>query len=220
MQVWGTIFYTVGFLSLASLVGFATTWIVGFFIRKKGPKKVGLIGGAVSLAFLIIGFTGGISLSTIYNKQQEKIAKAEKAEQKRMNKKYSDITDSFIANAGMLVITGEEVTKNIHSGWGDAIDNSGDDYDVNGVVTNLVSENDDDISTMIDFLSDMEKQLDRIDEYDTGYYEYDSDFYQKMYKHAEDYSDFVEAPSGSYLDYVDTANELHEKIADDLEDLS
>lgn len=225
MDTLATVLVLVGILAAIVFVGFLIVFIVGLSIKKGAPKTVGKLGMIISAVFILIGFGGGQLAIDKINEQQAKAeaikaaeVKKEKAEKKKANKKFNKAEGLFRANVYLAVSDSEDLAKVIYKGWGDAIDNSSDNFDVDTTIQKLVSDNQTDIDTMESAVASAKESLTTMENNDTG--DYDLNFYEKMYKHTRKLTDFVASPSGSYSEFIDTFNGYHQKVDDDIDELT
>lgn len=191
------------FLSLLFFLGIIVV-VVGailFFIdyaQKRNKKKsliiigVGIIMGIVSL--------GGISLidqhnAAIAEAQQEKIAKLKKEK----NKKFKDTASEYLAEYYIIFGKAEDLGNAINKSWGDSIENSSDDYDVDKVLDAIESKNSSKITTIADGQSQLDTYLATLKKNNTGKYNL------KAYETANDkmstLTTMVTSISGSYSSF-------------------
>lgn len=191
------------FLSLLFFLGIIVV-VVGailFFIdyaQKRNKKKsliiigVGIIMGVVSL--------GGISLidqhnAAIAEAQQEKIAKLKKEK----NKKFKDTASEYLAEYYIIFGKAEDLGNAINKSWGDSIENSSDDYDVDKVLDAIESKNSSKITTIADGQSQLDTYLATLKKNNTGKYNL------KAYETANDkmstLTTMVTSISGSYSSF-------------------
>ncbi|MGP9049932.1 hypothetical protein [Lactiplantibacillus plantarum] len=191
------------FLSLLFFLGIIVV-VVGailFFIdyaQKRNKTKsliiigVGIIMGVVSL--------GGISLidqhnAAIAEAQQEKIAKLKKEK----NKKFKDTASEYLAEYYIIFGKAEDLGNAINKSWGDSIENSSDDYDVDKVLDAIESKNSSKITTIADGQSQLDTYLATLKKNNTGKYNL------KAYETANDkmstLTTMVTSISGSYSSF-------------------
>lgn len=191
------------FLSLLFFLGIIVV-VVGailFFIdyaQKRNKKKsliiigVGIIMGVVSL--------GGISLidqhnAAIAEAQQEKIAKLKKEK----NKKFKDTASEYLAEYYIIFGKAEDLGNAINKSWGDSIENSSDDYDVDKVLDAIEAKNSSKITTITDGQSQLDTYLATLKKNNTGKYNL------KIYETANDrmstLTTMVTSISGSYSSF-------------------
>lgn len=225
MDTLATVLILVGILAAIVFVGFLIVFIVGLSIKKGAPKTVGKLGMIISAVFILIGFGGGWLTVNKINEQYAKDAaikaaevKKEKAEKKKTDKKFNKAASLFKANIYLAVTDSEDLAKAIHKGWGDAIDNSSDNFDVDTTIQKLVSDNQTGIDTMESAVTSAKESLTTMENNDTG--DYDLNFYKKLYKHTRKLTDFVASPTGSYSEFIDTFNGYHQKVDDDIDELT
>lgn len=191
------------FLSLLFFLGIIVV-VVGailFFIdyaQKRNKKKsliiigVGIIMGIVSL--------GGISLIDQHNAaiaevQQQKIAKLKKEK----NKKFKDTASEYLAEYYIIFGKAEDLGNTINKSWGDSIENSSADYDVDKVLDAIEAKNSSKITTITDGQSQLDTYLATLKKNDTGKYNL------KTYETANDrmstLTTMVTSISGSYSSF-------------------
>ncbi|PKX53831.1 hypothetical protein BIS21_01620 [Lactiplantibacillus plantarum] len=191
------------FLSLLFFLGIIVV-VVGailFFIdyaQKRNKKKsliiigVGIIMGIVSL--------GGISLidqhnAAIAEAQQQKIAKLKKEK----NKKFKDTASEYLAEYYIIFGKAEDLGNTINKSWGDSIENSSADYDVDKVLDAIEAKNSSKITTITDGQSQLDTYLTTLKKNDTGKYNL------KTYETANDrmstLTTMVTSISGSYSSF-------------------
>ncbi|MCT4452832.1 hypothetical protein [Lactiplantibacillus plantarum] len=191
------------FLSLLFFLGIIVV-VVGailFFIdyaQKRNKKKsliiigVGIIMGIVSL--------GGISLidqhnAAIAEAQQQKIAKLKKEK----NKKFKDTASEYLAEYYIIFGKAEDLGNTINKSWGDSIENSSADYDVDKVLDAIEAKNSSKITTITDGQSQLDTYLATLKKNDTGKYNL------KTYETANDrmstLTTMVTSISGSYSSF-------------------
>ncbi|MFH7579662.1 hypothetical protein [Lactiplantibacillus plantarum] len=191
------------FLSLLFFLGIIVV-VVGailFFIdyaQKRNKKKsliiigVGIIMGIVSL--------GGISLidqhnAAIAEAQQEKIAKLKKEK----NKKFKDTASEYLAEYYIIFGKAEDLGNTINKSWGDSIENSSADYDVDKVLDAIEAKNSSKITTITDGQSQLDTYLATLKKNNTGKYNL------KIYETANDrmstLTTMVTSISGSYSSF-------------------
>lgn len=191
------------FLSLLFFLGIIVV-VVGailFFIdyaQKRNKKKsliiigVGIIMGIVSL--------GGISLidqhnAAIAEAQQQKIAKLKKEK----NKKFKDTASEYLAEYYIIFGKAEDLGNTINKSWGDSIENSSDDYDVDKVLDAIEAKNSSKITTITDGQSQLDTYLATLKKNNTGKYNL------KIYETANDrmstLTTMVTSISGSYSSF-------------------
>lgn len=208
----------VGMIATVVFVGFLIVLIVGLIIKKKAPKTVGKIGMVITAVFMLIGLGGGRLAGMKANEQRAREEAIQKAKEKKENKAFNDASSAMVSDVYSVVSKSETTAQAIHDGWGDAIDASSDDFDVNTVVQGLVDKNATTIAEIKVSLLSAKNKLSEMEKNDTG--KYDLAFYKNLYKHTEKLADFIYSPAGSYSDYIDKFNARHEKIDDDLSELS
>ena len=191
------------FLSLLFFLGIIVV-VVGailFFIdyaQKRNKKKsliiigVGIIMGIVSL--------GGISLIDQHNAaiaevQQQKIAKLKKEK----NKKFKDTASEYLAEYYIIFGKAEDLGNTINKSWGDSIENSSADYDVDKVLDAIEAKNSSKITTITDGQSQLDTYLATLKKIDSGKYNL------KTYDTANDrmstLTTMVTSISGSYSSF-------------------
>lgn len=191
------------FLSLLFFLGIivAVVGAILFFIdyaQKRNKKKsliiigVGIIMGIVSL--------GGISLidqhnAAIAEAQQQKIAKLKKEK----NKKFKDTASEYLAEYYIIFGKAEDLGNTINKSWGDSIENSSANYDVDKVLDAIEAKNSSKITTITDGQSQLDTYLATLKKNDTGKYNL------KTYETANDristLTTMVTSISGSYSSF-------------------
>lgn len=217
MENWAKIFMLLGIISAIVLIGFLIVFVIGLVIKKSAPKTVGKLGLIFAAVFLVIGFAGNKIVTGRIEVQEAKEEKEEREIAKAANAKFRKASSSLVANVYSAITLSEDAANAIQDGWGDAIDNSSDDFDVDETINALVSENQTKIDSMQSALTEAKNDLDTMENNDTG--KYDFDYYNGLYKHASKVANFTAAPSGSYSTFADTYNEYHTKVDDDLAEL-
>jgi len=202
-------------LLILVLLGFFITWVVGKIIKKNGPKKTGKLGMIITSPFIIIAiiitFTSSYSIA---NKQAELVR-----EEKKENKKFITASESFQTKYLSAGSNLEKAGTNEYNSWGDAIDsNESDDFDVDSVVTDAVTDNYDKILSADSDIQTLKKDLRTMKYNDTGKYDYN--VYNKAYKNMKSFYTFVSSPSGSYMDFSDTMTKLDNKVTSSYDDLT
>lgn len=191
------------FLSLLFFLGIivAVVGAILFFIdyaQKRNKKKsliiigVGIIMGIVPL--------GGISLidqhnAAIAEAQQQKIAKLKKEK----NKKFKDTASEYLAEYYIIFGKAEDLGNTINKSWGDSIENSSVNYDVDKVLDAIEAKNSSKITTITDGQSQLDTYLATLKKNDTGKYNL------KTYETANDrmstLTTMVTSISGSYSSF-------------------
>ena len=198
----------ISFVTFLIIIGFAITWIVGKIIRRNGPKRTGKIGIIITLPIMLIGLiTTGVSGYKI-EEQQARADEIVKNKNYLFKKAAQQFSNKYLSVGSTLEDTGTAEYKS----WGDAIDNSDDDFDVNETVANIVAKNISDIDRADTGVSYLKKRLTLMSKNDTGKYDYKG--YEKAYNRIQKFYNFVSYPNGSYSDFSDTMTTLDDNVTD------
>lgn len=209
------IFLLLSIPAFLTLLGFVITFFVGYIIKSIKVKKVGRVGaiisGSIFLAFIII-----TACSNVYLVHQDKV---QQAEEKKMNKKFNTAASNFKVKYILTASTAEDVGNNETSAWMDGIDNSnGDDFDVDSTIGTVISDNQDDISSLSDNTSSLKNDLTKMKNNDTGKYDFDQ--YQKAYNKLQKLTSLVSSPYGSYNTFSENFSELDTDISSEYRSLT
>ena len=113
--------------------------------KSKKLKKKTLI----AVAVIVISFIGFSTVNGQIEQQQE--AQVQKKEKTH----YKGDKEQFIEKYQDLGATVESLSSKEGDEWGDAIDNSGDDFDVDSTIESIQDKHSDDIDTINDGISEL-----------------------------------------------------------------
>ncbi|AKP66794.1 DUF4190 domain-containing protein [Companilactobacillus ginsenosidimutans] len=195
-------------ISILTIIGFFITWIVGVIIKRKGPKTTGKIGMSITTVFLITSFAGS-AVGTYHLVQQEAVKEQiTKTQDKRFKTASKEFKNKFLIVGSNL----ETIGTNEYKAWGDKIDNSDEDFDVDVAVTDIVTDNSTSIEQSDKDIKNLEKKLKIMSDNDTG--KYNLKKYKTAYKRIGKFHDFVSYPTGSYNSFSDTMTTLDDNVTD------
>ncbi|AEV95145.1 O-antigen ligase family protein [Pediococcus claussenii] len=209
----------LAFLFLGSLIVILIGAIL-FFIdyAQKRNKRKSLIIIAVGFLISIISISGFGAIEhhnqKVAEEKQAKIAQIKK----QKDKKFKSIASEYSLKYIELISTSEDLAKKVNSEWGNAIDNSGDDYDVDKTIDDIEEKNSDKISQINDDQSTLDSDLTKLKKNNTSKYGYHK--FKKANDNITDLTNFVTSPTGSYSDFVDTFNTHDDNASDSYKDLS
>lgn len=162
----------------------------------------------ITTFFAILSFSGAM-VSTIHFDQQKK----ENARQEKIkNKKFLSAADEFKKKYVEVGSDIEDIGSSEYDAWGDKIDNSDDDFNVDVAVADIVSDNIDDISNVNEGTNYLKKRLNIMSLNDTG--KYDLKGYKTAYDRINKSNKFISYPTGSYNDFSEKMNDLDDKMND------
>ena len=205
-----------GFLSLIFLIALVVAIVYGIKWWKsrkhedksKKLKKKTLI----AVAVIVISFIGFSTVNGQIEQQQE--AQVQKKEKTH----YKGDKEQFIEKYQDLGATVESLSSKEGDEWGDAIDNSGDDFDVDSTIESIQDKHSDDIDTINDGISELH-ELDQKIQNNHSVNESDKKTIHKSYLDLKHFADHATNISGSYNDFSDEHNSLDQKTSDHVEEL-
>ena len=174
---------------------------------KKNKKRT-----IVTLVVMAVCLIGG---SMAQNEADEEEQAAIEAQDK---KNYKGEKEKFIAMYSTLGPAVEQLSEKEGDEWGDAIDNSGYDFDVNSTIDNIEKKNSEDIDnveTVLDKLHTTDQKI-QDNSYASGK---DKKTIHDAYLSLKHFADHATAIGGSYDDFTDEHNQMDRKTADKLEEL-
>lgn len=176
--------------------------------KSKKLKKKTLI----AVAVIVISFIGFSTVNGQIESQNEAQA------QKKEKSNYKDDKEQFIAKYKILGATIEELSSKEGDEWGDAIDNSDGDFDVDSTINGIQDKHEDDIDTVDDGIStlhDLDQKIQKNDSVN----ESDKKTIHQSYLDLKHFADHATSISGSYNDFTDEHNSLDRKTSDHVEEL-
>ena len=205
-----------GFLSLIFLIALVVAIVYGIKWWKsrkhedksKKLKKKTLI----AVAVIVISFIGFSTVNGQIEQQQE--AQVQKKEKTH----YKGDKEQFIEKYQDLGATVESLSSKEGDEWGDAIDNSGDDFDVDSTIESIQDKHSDDIDTINDGISELH-ELDQKIQNNHSVNESDKKTIHQSYLDLKHFADHATSISGSYNDFTDEHNSLDRKTSDHVEEL-
>lgn len=178
---------------------------------KKNKKRM-----IITLVVMIVCLIGG---SLAQNAADEQEAEAEAAAQYAKDKKnYKEDKKFFIGQYGLVGAAAEELSNKESNEWADAIDNSGDDFDVDSTVDNIEKKHSDDIDNL-EYTLDHMHEKDQSIQKNTAAPKSEKKTIHEAYlslKHFVNHATYI---SGSYDDFTDEASKLDRETADKAEEL-
>ena len=146
-------------------------------------------------------------------------AEAQTEQESKDNKEsYKETKKDFIKTYKALGYATEEISDKEGKAWEEAIDNSGDDFDVSATLDKIVEDNTDDIDTVeggLEKLHKLDQKIQKNDDVDDS----DKKTIHNAYLDMKHFADHATNPSGSYNDFTDEHNELDRKVSDNIEEL-
>ena len=213
MDILLTVSFIILVITLLIIIGFAITWIVGKIVKRNGPKKTGKIGIFITLPIMLVSLIAtGISGYKIQVQQAES-EQIVKSENHKFNISARQFSNKYITAGSNM----EDIGTNEYKSWGDEIDNSSDsdNFDVDTVVANIVSDNSDKISSADDDMIYLKKRIVTMKDNNNGKYDYSG--YEKAYNRINKFYKFVSYPTGSYSEFSDTMTKLDNNVSDSYE---
>lgn len=131
---------------------------------------------------------------------------------------YKGDKEQFIEKYQDLGATVESLSSKEGDEWGDAIDNSGDDFDVDSTIESIQDKHSDDIDTINDGISELH-ELDQKIQNNHSVNESDKKTIHKSYLDLKHFADHATNISGSFNDFSDEHNSLDRKTSDHVEEL-
>lgn len=178
---------------------------------KKNKKRM-----IITLVVMIVCLIGG---SLAQNAADEQEAEAEAAAQYAKDKKtYKEDKKLFIGQYGLVGAAAEDLSNKESSEWGDAIDNSGDDFDVDATIDEIEEKHSDDIDSLETLVEHMHEKDQKIQK-NTAAPKSEKKTIHSAYlslKHFVNHATYI---SGSYDDFTDEAGKLDQETADKTEEL-
>ena len=205
-----------GFLSLIFLIALIVAIVYGIKwwknrkdeAKSKKLKKRTL----VAVAVMVVGFIGfNIVEGQIEEQQEAQIQKKEKSN-------YKDDKDQFIVKYKILGATIENLSSKEGDEWGDAIDNSDGDFDVDSTIEGIQDKHEDDIDKVDDGISALH-DLDQKIQKNNSVSDSDKKTIHQSYLDLKHFADHATSISGSYNDFTDEHNSLDQKTSDHVEEL-
>ncbi|MQS88762.1 hypothetical protein [Companilactobacillus mishanensis] len=194
-------------ISILTIIGFFITWLVGLIIKRRGPKTTGKLGMIFTSAFLLVSFVGAVVGTYNLDQQNEVKVNQTKTQNKNFKKASAEFENKFLEAGGNL----ETIGTNEYKSWGDKIDNSDDDFDVDIAVADIVSDNSSLIEQSYSDISYLKSRLKTMSNNDTG--KYNLKDYKTAYDRIAKFQDFVSYPTGSYDDFSDKVTMLDDNVS-------
>lgn len=195
-------------------IGFLVAVIGGIFFfidyaKERKNKLSSMLMGA-GLVIILIGGLTGFSVNA-HNKQVEsaRLAK-EKKENEEKDHNFVRAATSFYST---LSDTDDKIVNlgnKEYDYWGDAIDNSGDDFDVDKTIEDMSDKYSDKALAISENVDSASSDLKKMEKNDTNHFNIKP--FKTAYKQFSLKADFVEYPDGSYDDFIDTLNGYNDKI--------
>ncbi|WP_424349738.1 hypothetical protein ACPBEH_03435 [Latilactobacillus sp. 5-91] len=225
MNLFLMIFAIISGILAFVVLGFLIVLIVGLSTKSISTKKVGKLGIIVSAPLLFISLVCVLGTNSYVKNTAANKARIAKAEQKKkaieasqMDKSFDKASTEFTSEYLVLWSSAENLAQKEQSAWSDAIDNSGDDFDIDGALEKIENDNKSTIDGLLSHLSSLKNDLNKMEESDTGTYDYAA--YEKAYKSARKTTDFVTSLSGSYNSFGSTFQELDQSMSDEYSNLT
>lgn len=178
---------------------------------KKNKKRT-----IITLVVMIVCLIGG---SMAQNAADEEEAEAKAAAQYAKDKKnYKDEKQNFISQYAYVGAAAEDLANKESDEWGDAIDNSGDDFDVDSAIDNIEKKHSDDIDSLEKLINHMHEKDQEIQK-NTAAPKSEKETIHSAYLSLKHFANHATYISGSYDDFNDEASKLDRETADKAEEL-
>ncbi|MEE6660287.1 hypothetical protein [Limosilactobacillus pontis] len=174
---------------------------------KKNKKRT-----IITLVVMVVCLVGG-SLA-----QNEADAEEQAAIEARDKKNYKGEKEKFVTMYSILGPTVEDLSKKEIDEWGNAIDNSDDDFDVDATIDGIEKKHSEDIDSVEKEIETLHKADQKIQ--DNSYAsEKDKKTVHSAYLNLKHFANHATDISGSYNDFSDEHNDMDQKTADSMEEL-
>lgn len=174
---------------------------------KKNKKRT-----IVTLVVMVVCFIGG---SLAQNEADEEAAAAQYAKDK---KNYKDEKKNFISQYAYVGAAAEDLSNKESNEWGDAIENSGDDFDVDSTIDSIEKKHSDDIDGLETLVAHMHEKDQEIQK-NTAAPKREKKTIHSAYLSLKHFANQATYISGSYNDFNDKASKLDQEVADKTEEL-
>ena len=184
--------------------------------NKEGKKyKRNRLGTLIALAVMVISlFSAGGAQSEATHEEEAAIARQEKLDKQN----YKDNKEDFTSLYYDLGVAVEQLSSKESDEWESAIDNSGEDFDVDSTIDNISdnhSDDIDDVEAKIEKLHSLDQKIQK-NEYAS---DEDKETIHNAYLDLKHFANHATSISGSYNDFSDEHNELDRKTTDRVEEL-
>lgn len=187
----------------------AILFFIDYAQKRSKKKSLIIVGVGVTLAIISLG---GISLVEQHNARLEEIRQEKLANQKkRANKKFISTASEYLAEYYILFGKSETLGNSINKDWGNAIDDSTDDFDVDKTIETIENKNTDTISEITDGQSKLDDYLATLEKNDTG--TYDLKIYKTANSRMTDLTNKVTSISGSYSSFASDFSDADDAVS-------
>ncbi|WP_137597113.1 hypothetical protein [Paucilactobacillus kaifaensis] len=203
------------FLGFICVIGIVVT-IVGTVMliidyAKERKIKTSLIVLGTGITVGIVGFLGAGAVEL----HQERVAQAQ---EKQDEHAFKAASDKFTSKYAVIGSNCEDLGNTVYKAWGTAIDNSGDDYDPTDTVSNIMTDNIDDVYSIDSDVKSEKKLLDTMEKHKNDKYNYTA--YKKAYTDLKSFSDTVTSPSGSYNDFASDYSDADKTVSNQYDNMA
>lgn len=204
---------------LLTFIGCITAGLNWYLSRKdksskkyrKSKKSFLILAGALIVSFVCASVAEG----QVEEQQQAEAVAQKKAQDKKDYKKQKS---NFIDKYTTLGYTVEDLSSKEGEEWEDAIDNSGDDFDVDSTIEDIEDNHSDDIDDVTNQTEEIH-QLDQKIQDNSAASKTDKEAIHKAYLDMKHFSSHATDISGSYNDFTDEHNDMDRAVADRYEEL-
>lgn len=199
----------VFFIALIVLIVGAILFFIDYAQKRSKKKSLTIIGAGLIIGAISLGGVGMIEKhnADIVKAQQEQAALV----RKQKNKKFKDAASNYLAEYYIIFGKSESLGNAINKSWGNSIENSSGDYDVDKVITSIESNNSSKISVINDGQSKLDDYLSTLKKNDTG--KYDLKVFKTANSRITDLTSTVTSISGSYNSFGDDFSDADDAVA-------
>lgn len=202
----------VFFLSIVAIIISAIILVRSRKDKESKEHKQSKLWTIIFAIVLVVSFVGyGVS-----SNHDEEVAQAQ--QYKKDKKNYRKQRDRFVTLYGDIGSVVEDLSTKEGDEWEDAIDNSGDDFDVDSTIDDIEENHSDDIDTVsssVDKLHSLDQKI----QDNSAAPKKEKNTIHKAYLDLKHFGDHATDIYGSYNDFTDKHNSMDQKVADRYEEL-
>lgn len=204
---------SLGFLiALIIAIVFGVRWFKARKDKSRDNYKKDKKRTIITLVVMVVCLVGG---SLAQNEADDEAAAAQYAKDK---KNYKEEKELFVSQYASVGAAAEDLSNKEGSEWGDAIDNSGDDFDVDATIDGIEKKHSDDIDSLETLVEHMHEKDQKIQK-NTAAPKSEKKTIHSAYLSLKHYANHATYISGSYDDFTDEAGKLDQETADKAEEL-
>ena len=156
MEALGSFLLIICILAFIALIGFLIAYLIGKFGKKAKAKRIGKIGSIVSVILTVVCFLGASFAQSSYESQA--------------NEQFRSAGNDFGERYANVCERARKISNSEHDYWGDAIDGSSENFNVDKAIDGAVAKNKTALESEKNDLEKMNQDLMIMKKNDTGDY--------------------------------------------------